>query len=165
MMFAPVFRLLCASVVPPLFSLAVLAAEPSPPTITDFSVQGNTRNLRFEPYPGAEGYTIQSATNGAGPFVPDPDFGLAAYTNAGGTNLSSYEWRSSTASGPAGFYQVEVTPMDSNALLSAIALSRLTYGTTPDERSGDHDYRLHEFWDDLFCCQVTDVRQWQRKRI
>jgi uncharacterized protein (DUF1800 family) len=43
-----------------------------------------------------------------------------------------YEWRS-TNSKPLGFYQVQVTPMDTNAVLCAHLLNRLSYGPTPDE--------------------------------
>jgi len=131
-----------------LTAAALIAAEPSPPTITNFSAQGSERTLRFEAYPAAEGYTILGATNPAGPFTADAGFALSSYTNAGSTNVSGYEWRSTNGSGPAGFYQIAVTPMDSNALLSAIVLNRLTYGSTPDELE-----RIHSIGPDAFIAE------------
>jgi len=116
-------------------AVSVLAADPPAPVITNLNLNGSQQNLRFAPYPSAEAYTILSTTNLAQPFAPNTNFALSPYiagTNAGGTNFG-YEWRATNASGSIGFYRVAVTPLSSNALLTANALSRLTYGPTPDE--------------------------------
>ena len=49
------------------------------------------------------------------------------------TNVSAqYHWRNSNTAPPF-FARLQVTPMSSNALLTAIVLNRLAYGPTPDE--------------------------------
>ncbi len=123
------------------------ASEPPPPVIESLTATGGVKNLRFAPYPAAEAYSILSARDLASPFVPDTNFFLAPYitgytvitnnTSNGPvvmtvTNLA-YEWRSTNASAPSGFYKVGVTPLSSNAVLTANVLSRLAYGPTPDE--------------------------------
>ena len=119
-------------------SASLLAVDTAPPTITEFSASATQRSLRFPPCPAAEAYAILSATNPAGGFAPDSSFFLAAYTSftTNGsvviTNIG-YQWRSTNSIKPMEFYRVAVTPMASNALLSAIVLNRLTYGPTPDE--------------------------------
>jgi hypothetical protein len=47
-------------------------------------------------------------------------------------NFSGNIW-TAPLSGRAGFYRLEVTPMDSNQLLTTTVLNRLAYGPTPDE--------------------------------
>jgi uncharacterized protein (DUF1800 family) len=132
-----------------LFFIATLALSPrtaladnSPLTIYNFSTVGSVKNLRFTPYPSAAGYTFLGGTNVA-LLTPDPSLVLSPYflntvviTNSP-TNIVTltnfgYEWRT-TNNLPLGFYQVQVTPMDSNAVLAAHLLNRLSYGPTPDE--------------------------------
>ena len=49
------------------------------------------------------------------------------------TNINAqYQWRNSNTPAPF-FVRLQVTPMSSNALLTAIVLNRLAYGPTPDE--------------------------------
>ncbi len=113
-------------------------SAPQPPTITNFTVQGAQKNLRFAPYPGAQAYTFLSASNGAGPFAADTNFFQAPYTNievVGAATITnvSYEWRATNFTGDARLYQVQITPLSSNALLTAQVLNRLAYGPTPDE--------------------------------
>jgi uncharacterized protein (DUF1800 family) len=121
---------LCLSAMP---SWRASAAPPPAPIITNFQAQGVSRSLRFDPYPGAENYTIHSSTNVGESFTADSSFALSAYTNAGSTNVGGYEWRSTNGSGSSGFYRVGVTPMADSNLLAATVLHRLTYGPTPDE--------------------------------
>ncbi|MGZ5569028.1 MAG: DUF1800 family protein [Limisphaerales bacterium] len=114
----------------------------SPVTIYNFSKVGAVKNLRFQPYPSASAYTFFGGTNVA-LLTPDPSFVLSPYflntvtiTNSP-TNIVTltnygYEWRT-TNNLPLSFYQVQVTPMDSNAVLAAHLLNRLSYGPTPDE--------------------------------
>ncbi len=56
----------------------------------------------------------------AGPFLEAPG------------SVKGYEW-TGAADGAAGFYTLEVKPMDPKALLAATVLNRLAYGPTPDD--------------------------------
>src|ERR1041384_5782929 len=116
--------------------LNVCAADPLPPAITNINVAPGQKNLRFDPlYPGAQAYTILSATDLGFRLAPNANFFIGPYvisTTTNGTNFG-YEWRSTNENASSGFYGVQVTPMTSNALLSATVLNRLTYGPTPDE--------------------------------
>ncbi|MCX6895057.1 MAG: DUF1800 family protein [Verrucomicrobia bacterium] len=112
-----------------------MASEPAAPIITNINGSGAMRNLRFAPYPAAQAYTVLGATNLAQPLAADTNFTLSPYVisaSAGGTNYG-YEWRRTNVTAPAGFYRVAVTPLASNALLTANVLNRLAYGPTPDE--------------------------------
>ncbi len=111
-------------------------------TIYNFTAVGNVKNLRFQPYPSVSAYTFLGGTNVTllspdGSFVLSPYFlNIVQITNSP-TNIVTltnygYEWRT-TNNLPMGFYQVQVTPMDSNAVLCAHLLNRLSYGPTPDE--------------------------------
>ncbi|MEY4387136.1 MAG: hypothetical protein RLY20_2419 [Verrucomicrobiota bacterium] len=120
---------------------AGLAGEystPVAPTVTNFNLQGVQKTLRFQPYPGAQAYTFLSSSNGLSGFAPDTNFFQAPWTNvqvigsATITNIS-YEWRATNAPAVSQFYQVQITPLSSNALLAAQVLNRLAYGPTPDE--------------------------------
>ncbi|MCX8090973.1 MAG: DUF1800 domain-containing protein [Verrucomicrobiae bacterium] len=127
-------------------STLALAQQPAPPRITRFEVSNATARLEFSLFPGAQAYTLLSATNPAGPFAPDTGFFLASYpitnfftnvvnnTNVIFTNRATlWEWRRTNVAGAAGFVRLEATPLASNALLAATVLNRLTYGPTPDE--------------------------------
>jgi uncharacterized protein (DUF1800 family) len=119
-----------------------IASAQTPVTIYNFSTVGSVKNLRFQPYPSTAAYTFLGGTN-VTLLTPDPTFALAPYfigtvtiTNSPSnvvvlTNFG-YEWRT-TNNLPMGFYSVQVTPMDSNAVLCAHLLNRLSYGPTPDE--------------------------------
>ncbi len=123
------------AVIAGLTASAALAAEPPAPVITNFHLNGVQKNLRFAPYPAAAAYTILSTTNLAQPFVANTNFSFSPYissTNASGTNYG-YEWRATNAAPKDEFYRVAVTPLASNALLTANVLNRLAYGPTPDE--------------------------------
>ncbi len=121
-----------------LLSLALPAADPPVPVITNLNLNGTQLNLRFAPYPAAQVYSILSTPDLSLPFAPNPNFFLSAYTNFttnGSTILTNvnYEWRNPGNSGPGGFYQLQVTPLSSNAVLATTVLNRLAYGPTPDE--------------------------------
>src|SRR5262245_43137731 len=116
------------------------AQAPSPPLITNINVLGSQKNLRFKPYPAASSYTMLSDTNPAPVWIADTNFFQAPYvakvypaTLGGYSTNFGYEWRSTNGSARRGFYRVQVTPLNSNALLAATVLNRLTYGQTPDE--------------------------------
>ena len=114
---------------------ALHAADPAPPAINSLVKSNATRNVRFDLYPAAAAYTFYSTTNLSLPFVANTNFALAPYfisTNTVGTNYG-YEWRATNAPGAQDFYKVAVTPLASNALLTAQVLNRLAYGPTPDE--------------------------------
>ncbi len=113
----------------------------SPPVLAPVSTNRGQVNLSFPPYPSAA-YTILSGTNLNAPLTPNTNFFPAPYNLATNiqvfginsvTNITAnYAWRL-TNPPPAGFYKLMVTPMDTNALLTAIVLNRLAYGPTPDE--------------------------------
>ncbi|MFM2294450.1 MAG: hypothetical protein RLZZ350_863 [Verrucomicrobiota bacterium] len=130
------FTLVCLSLVClSLAAAALRAADPAPPVINSLVKSNATRNVRFDLYPAAAAYTFYSTTNLSLPFVANTNFALAPYfisTNTVGTNYG-YEWRATNAAGVKDFYQVAVTPLSSNALLTAQVLNRLAYGPTPDE--------------------------------
>jgi uncharacterized protein (DUF1800 family) len=125
----------------------LLASEPPPPHIDSLTTTGGVKNLRFAPYPAAQTYSILSAPDLGSPFVVDANFFLAPYitgytiitnvTTNGPVVLTvtnyAYEWRNTNAAAPSGFYKVGVTPLSSNAVLTANVLNRLAYGPTPDE--------------------------------
>lgn len=123
------------AVLPVVLVFSAPAAAPSAPVITNLNLNGAQLNLRFAPYPAAQAYTILTATNLTQTFTANTNFALAPYvigTNAGGTNFG-YEWRATNGLGGGGFFRVAVTPLSSNALLTANVLNRLAYGPTPDE--------------------------------
>src|ERR1051325_9137844 len=130
-----------------LILLGVLApgammADTLAPLLTQPGVTGRLFNLNFTPYPSAQSYTFLSATNLRYPFLPNTNFlwsaynlktsyvtnGLVISTNYG----AQYRWQYTNAPAPL-FARLLVTPMSSNALLTAIALNRLAHGPTPDE--------------------------------
>ena len=93
---------------------------PAPPVFSGVILSNNQRILNWTPYPGAQQYTILSTTNLGQPFL----------TNASGT-ISGFTWTATNTS-RIEFQLLQVTPMDSNALLMATVLNRLCYGPTPD---------------------------------
>jgi uncharacterized protein (DUF1800 family) len=97
-----------------------LADDPPPPQITGIGVTNNQRTVRWAPYPHAQQYNVLGASNVAGPYVSAP-----------GT-VSGYSW-TGTNNSAAQFYTLGVSPLSSNALLTAQVLNRLAYGPTPDE--------------------------------
>jgi uncharacterized protein (DUF1800 family) len=101
----------------------IQAAElsPGPPRITNVSVSNGQQRVTFSPYPSAESFRLLSTTNLGQPFTP----------NASGA-IAGYEWLG-PPNGSADFHRIEVMPVSSNALLTAIVLNRLAYGPTPDE--------------------------------
>ncbi len=112
-------------------------ADISAPAITSFTHTGQTNSFVLPPYPAAQTYTIHGGTN-VNSLAPDNSFFLAARTNFstnGSVVLTNviYEWRTTNAASPSAFYQAQITPMSSNALLSAIVLNRLAYGPTPND--------------------------------
>lgn len=122
-------------------STKILTAQ-TPPVLQNVSTNLPQVNLSFEPYPAAQSYTILSSTNLLSPLTPNTNFFLAPYNLATnivvyGTNkftnfFANYVWRL-TNPPPLGIYKLKVTTMDSNTVLAATALNRLSYGPTPDE--------------------------------
>ncbi len=130
------FLLLALLQVPLLHTLE--AAEPTQPTITNFTKSGTTIKLQFPPYPAVQSYAIQTATNLTYPFVSNTNFAYTPYfisTNSNGSTNYGYEWRATNMTAGSNFFRVGATTLSSNALLSATVLSRLTYGPTPDEEA------------------------------
>jgi len=122
-------------------------SDAPPPVIDQIKSTGSQTTLRFPMYPAAQAYTILSATNPGSPFALNTNCQLAPYitgytvitnnTSNGPvvitvTNLA-YEWRATNAPKPGEYYRVGITPLTSNAVLTAHVLNRLAYGQTPDE--------------------------------
>jgi uncharacterized protein (DUF1800 family) len=97
-----------------------LAQSDAPPAL-NLTVSNQTKVLRWSPYPHAQAYQLLSASNLTQGFAPD----------ASGTT-APFSWATTNARQQQ-FYQLGITPLGSNALLSAQALNRLAYGPTPDE--------------------------------
>src|SRR5437660_2895538 len=100
---------------------SVFAADPPPPQIIGVGSSNAQKTINWTPYPAAQQYNILSTPNLGG-----------ALTNDGSGKISGYTWNASNAA-PAKFYKLGVTPMTSNAVLTATVLNRLAYGPTPDE--------------------------------
>src|SRR5256885_16838502 len=85
-------------------TLTVLAVDPPPPVITNITVSGSQRSIRFDPYPAAQAYTILSGTNLALPLTANTDFFQAPYILSSSTNGTNYayEWRITNNTAPAG---------------------------------------------------------------
>ncbi len=100
---------------------AVSAVDlPGPSLSAGISTNGQ-KLIQFTPYPAADQYNL----------LLTPAIGQTFARDTNGS-LSGFQWRG-TNSSLSGFYQLEVVPMSSNALLTATLLNRLAYGATPDE--------------------------------
>src|SRR5438477_997433 len=105
-------------------SAALFAGDPNPapPTISGVIIATNSqKRLNWSPCPAASQYQVLSASQVTGPLAPE---------NSG--TIAGYSWTGSN-SVPASFHRLLVTPLSSDALLSATVLHRLTYGPTPEE--------------------------------
>jgi uncharacterized protein (DUF1800 family) len=91
--------------------------------ISSTTVSNGQIRLQWTPTPAASLFTILSAPDVSAPYAPN---------NSG--QITGYEWNG-PINGTAAFHRLMVTPLSSNALLSATVLSRLTYGPTPDDIS------------------------------
>ncbi|MFM8469542.1 MAG: DUF1800 family protein, partial [Limisphaerales bacterium] len=94
-------------------------APPPPPGITNFTVNGSQRVLRWTPFPAAQTFKVFSTPDLRTPFAEDTS-GL----------VTGYSW-TGTNTGSARFFRLDTTPLDSNALVTATVLNRLAYGPTP----------------------------------
>src|SRR5436190_20892255 len=86
---------------------SLLGSDPPPPQITGVGSSNAQKTVTWAPYPAAEQYSIRSKTNVAGTF-----------TNDGSGAISGFKW-TGTNNSAAKFYQLGVTPISSNALLTA----------------------------------------------
>ncbi len=100
--------------------ISTVAQEPPPSVITNITSTGAQKSIKWTPFPAIKNYQIFSSTNVVGPFL----------TNSG--LVSGFGWIG-TSSLPANFYQLQITPLSTNELLTATVLNRLAYGPTPDE--------------------------------
>jgi len=96
----------------------------TPPQVS-LTISNAQRKISWSPYPAVQEYKILSSTNLGMGFYEDS-------TASRGWDSFGFTWIS-TNTGPQGFYNFQVTPLTSNALLTANALNRLAYGPTPDE--------------------------------
>ncbi len=94
-------------------------APPASPSITNFTLNGSQRVLRWTPYPAAQSFKVFSTTDLRQSFTED----------ASGA-VNGYSW-TSTNTGVARFFRLDTTPMDTNAFVTATVLNRLAYGPTP----------------------------------
>ena len=92
----------------------------TPPTASIFVTNGQ-RKIQWTPFPAAQFYQIFSGTNLATSFSLDTNGVISgnSFTTAPTNSMK--------------FYLLSVTPMSSNAVLTATVLNRLAYGPTPDE--------------------------------
>ena len=97
------------------------AEEPVPPAITNFSLSGTQKVIKWNRFPAVKSYRILSSTNVGGLFT----------TNLGGVMTGNTY--TVTSSLPLNFFKLEVDALSSNELLTANVLNRLAYGPTPDE--------------------------------
>ena len=118
-----------ARILPPAAAVLLLLAglcpgvaqvvAPPPPNITNLTLNGSQQVLRWMPFPGAQSFRIFSTSDLRAPFTEDAN-GL----------VTGYSWTGTNASS-ARFFRLDITPLDSNALLTATVLNRLAYGPTP----------------------------------
>src|SRR5205085_2885001 len=79
------------------------------------------KKVQWVPYPAAQQYQIRSAH----------DLGTPLTNDNSGVIAGNVFTKSNSA--PFEFYGLAVTPMNSNAVLTANVLNRLAYGPTPDD--------------------------------
>ena len=96
------------------------AANPPPPS-TSLTISNGQKIVQWLPYPASQVYQILSSTNAASTFFVETNGSIAGSTFT------------SSGSAPMKFYLLSVTPLSSNAVLTATVLNRLAYGPTPDE--------------------------------
>src|SRR6185436_18904561 len=92
------------------------ANQPAPVLAPPVVTTNGQKRVSWTPYPAAQEFKIFSASDILAPFTLDTS----------GSN-SGYDWTGSL-SNSISFHRLEVTPLSSNALLSATVLNRLTYG-------------------------------------
>ncbi len=97
-------------------------SNPPSPRITSVTTVSNAqRQIIFTPYPSADQFKILRSGN------LSSNSWLEDLTGV----FSGVTWTSPQNSSNA-FFQLQVTPLSSNAILTATILSKLTYGPTPD---------------------------------
>ncbi len=104
-----------------LITLSLSAQEASLPLQIELTLTNQQTKIELPLYPAVQEFKILSSTNLATGFAEDTS-----------GQVSGYTW-SESLTGPASFYRLQITPMSSNALLTATVLNRLAYGPTPDE--------------------------------
>src|SRR5256885_416969 len=86
--------------------------NPAPPTISGVTIATNgQKRLDWTPFPAASQYQVLSGTQVIGPFAPENSGAISGYSWTGSNNV------------PASFHRLLVTPLSSNALLSATVLN------------------------------------------
>jgi uncharacterized protein (DUF1800 family) len=99
----------------------VARAENQTTGIEGLTITNRQASVQFDLYPAANGYKMLQADALGGQFSEAID-GL----------FSGNVWLAPQSPGNR-FYQLQVVPMDRNALLTTTILNRLAYGPTPDE--------------------------------
>lgn len=94
-------------------------APPAPPSITNVTLNGSQRVLRWTPFPAAQSFKVFSTTDLRQPFIEDTSGAVSGFSWTG-TNTST-----------ARFFRLDTTPLDTNDLVTATVLNRLAYGPTP----------------------------------
>jgi len=102
-------------------TLGLLAPGRADDSTIQLTVTNGNQVLDLPLVSGVDEFKILGTTNLSQPF-----------SVVGGGNLSGYVWMTPSAGGLQ-FYQVQMTPKDSNAVVNATVLNRLAYGPTPDE--------------------------------
>src|SRR5689334_9797606 len=97
-------------------------ADPPPPALGILSDAPGSQRIVFGPYPAADQFRLWSAS--------DLGLGTPWSLDLSGS-FSNLTWTGPIGPG-ASFRRLEVTPLSSNAVLTATVLNRLAYGPTPD---------------------------------
>jgi uncharacterized protein (DUF1800 family) len=93
---------------------------PAAPSLTITTLSNSQKRVSFTPYPSGDVFKMLSVGQ----------LGQSWTENFSGT-FSDLTWAAPT-SGSNAFFRLQVQPLDSNALLTATVLSKLTYGPTPE---------------------------------
>lgn len=95
-------------------------SSPPSPSISSTISNAQTR-ITFPPYPSADQFRILRSS----------DLSSNSWVEDLTGSFSNYTWTSTQNSSNA-FFQLQVTPLSSNALLTATVLNKLSYGPTPE---------------------------------
>ena len=114
------FSRLCAALLAGTIA-SLTAQEVVPPTQIELGITNGTVSIQLPLLPAIERYNVLSASNLDGSFQTEPSGQIHGFMWTNGIMDASR------------FFQLQITPLSSNALLSSTLLNRLGYGPTPDE--------------------------------
>src|SRR5687768_2076223 len=103
------------------FVTLIDARASNQPYITGNVNTNGQREVSWTPTPSIDVYRLLTTVDLKVPFQVESN-----------GQYGSFSWTGPLLEGPA-FHRLEVVPMNSNAVLTATVLSRLSFGQTPDE--------------------------------